>query len=149
MSHPSAGPGQAASSGRYPGQDLGLPAQGRGSLATWSARIGALVLDWAASMAVAVGFFGTEVLTDTGWRAWMVLAVFFVQSAVLSATTGGSFGQLLARIAVFRLDAQPLGIARALLRAALVCLALPPLIIGSDRRGLHDLAAGTVVIRRR
>lgn len=100
-------------------------------------------------MAVAVGFFGTEVLTDSGWRAWMVLVVFFVQSAVLSATTGGSFGQLLARIAVFRLDAQPLGFARALLRAALVCLALPPLIIGSDRRGLHDLAAGTVVIRRR
>ncbi|MFP5282421.1 MAG: RDD family protein [Actinomycetes bacterium] len=133
----------------YPGQSLGLPATGRGSLAGWSARVAALVVDWAASMAVAVGFFGREVLTESGWQAWMILAVFFVESSVLCAVAGGSFGQLLARIAVYRLDARPLGLPRALLRAALVSLALPALVIGPDRRGLQDLAAGTVVINRR
>jgi RDD family len=133
----------------YPGQRLGLPREGRGSLASWRARVGALIIDWAASMAVAVGFFGSAVLTGGGWRAWMILTVFFVESTVLSWLAAGSFGQLLGRIAVVRLDAQPLGLPRALLRAFLVSLALPALIISTDRRGLQDLAAGTVVTNRR
>ena len=142
-------PDTAAASEAYPGQRLGLPREGRGSLASWGARIGALIIDWAACMAIAVGLFGTAVLTGHGWRAWMILTVFFVESALLSWLAGGSFGQLLSRIAVVRLDAQPLGLPRALLRALLVSLALPPLIISTDRRGLQDLAAGTVVINRR
>jgi uncharacterized RDD family membrane protein YckC len=132
----------------YPGERLGLPAEGRGSLATWRARVAALILDWAGSMAVAVGFFGTEVLTGSGWQAWMILAVFFVESTLLVAVASASFGQLLCRIAVVRLDTQPVGFPRAILRAALVCLALPALVIGPDRRGLQDLAAGTVVVNR-
>jgi len=68
---------------------------------------------------------------------------------VLCWLAGGSFGQLLSRIAVVRLDSEPLGLARAVLRALLVSLALPALIISTDRRGLQDLAAGTVVINRR
>jgi uncharacterized RDD family membrane protein YckC len=133
----------------YPGQGLGLPQNGRGSIAPWKARVTGLLLDWAASMAVATGIFGSGVLVGGGWRSWMILAVFFVESAVLSAVAGGSFGQLLCRIAVFRLDAKPLGFVRALSRAALVSLALPALVVGADRRGLHDLAVGTVVINRR
>ncbi len=133
----------------YPGQALGLPAEGRGSLASWRSRVAALVLDWAACMAVAVGFFGSAVLTGGGWRAWMILATFFVESTVLSWLMGGSFGQLICRIAIVRVDRQPLGLARAVLRAALVSLALPALVISADRRGLQDVAAGTVVVNRR
>lgn len=142
-------PEVASADEAYPGQRLGLPREGRGSLASWRARVAALIIDWAASMAVAVGFFGSGVLTGGGWRAWMILTVFFVESTVLSWLAGGSFGQLLSRIAVVRLDAQPLGLPRALLRAFLVSLALPALIISADRRGLQDLAAGTVVTNRR
>ena len=133
----------------YPGHRLGLPHEGRRSLASWRARIGALIIDWGACMAVAVGFFGSAVLTGGGWRAWMILTVFFVESTVLSWLAGGSFGQLLSRIAVVRLDMKPLGLPRAILRAFLVSLALPALVISTDRRGLQDLAAGTVVINRR
>ena len=139
----------ASASEAYPGHRLGLQPEGRGSLASWRARIGALIIDWAACMAVAVGLFGSAVLTGGGWRAWMILTVFFVESTVLSWLAGGSFGQLLSRIAVVRLDMKPLGLPRALLRAFLVSLALPALIISTDRRGLQDLAAGTVVINRR
>ena len=142
-------PDTAAANEAYPGQRLGLPREGRGSLASWRARVGALIIDWAACMVVAVGFFGTGVLTGGGWRAWMILTLYFVESTVLSWLAGGSFGQLLSRIAVVRLAAQPLGLPRALLRAFLVSLALPALIISADRRGLQDLAAGTVVINRR
>jgi uncharacterized RDD family membrane protein YckC len=133
----------------YPGSGLGLPRVGRGSLASWQARVAALVLDWAACMAVAVGFFGRGVLTGGGWRAWMILTVFFVESSLLGAAAAGSFGQLVCRIAIVRLDRRPLGVVRAVGRAFLVSLALPPLIIGADRRGLQDLAAGTVVVNRR
>ena len=133
----------------YPGQRLGLPATGHGSLATWGARIGALIIDWAICMVVAVALFGTGVVTGGGWRAWMTLATFLFESAVLSCLAGGSLGQIICRIAVVRLDRQPLGIVRAALRAALVSLALPAMIIGPHRRSLADLAAGTIVINRR
>ena len=135
--------------GDYPGRRVGLPASGRGSLATWGVRIVALTLDWTACMAVAVGLFGTGVLTGGGWRSWMILTVFFVESTVLSWLAGGSFGQLICRITVYRLDQEPLGPLRSVLRSALVSLALPALIVSTDRRGLQDLAAGTVVIKRR
>ena len=133
---------------QYPGQRLGLPAQGHGSLATWRARVAALVLDWAACMGVAVLLFGPGVVSGGGWRAWMTLTVFFVESTLLSWLAGGSLGQLICRLAVVRLDREPLGIARAVLRAALVSLALPALVIGPDRRNLSDLTVGTVVINR-
>ena len=133
----------------YPGQQLGLPAEGAGSLAGWPVRIGALCLDWAACMIIAIAVFGQEVLTGYDWRRFMIVTIFFVESTVLSAAAGGSFGQLITRIAIIRLDRERLGLPRAILRAALVSLALPALIIGVDRRGLQDLAAGTVVVKRR
>ena len=139
----------ASAAESYPGQRLGLPAEGRGSLALWRSRVAALILDWAASMAVSVGLFGTAVVTGSGWQAWMTLAVFLVESTLLVTVASASFGQLICRIAVVRLDTEPVGFARALLRQGLICLALPPLIIGHDRRGLQDLAAGTAVVNRR
>jgi hypothetical protein len=142
-------PDTTSAEGAYPGESLGLPPEGHGSLASWRARIGALIIDWAACMVIALGFFGSGVLTGGGWRAWMILTMFFVESTVLSWLAGGSFGQLLSRIAVVRLDREPLGLPRALLRAFLVSLALPALIISTERRGLQDLVTGTVVINRR
>lgn len=133
----------------YPGERVGLPRTGPGSLASWGNRVAALALDWAISTGVAVLLFGTRVLASNGWTSWMTMAVFFVESAVLSALAGGSAGQLICRIAVVRLDREPLGLLRAACRAALVCLVLPALVVGLDRRGLHDMAVGTAVVNRR
>lgn len=133
----------------YPGASIGLPESGLGSLASWWSRIAALVLDWAASMMVAVFAFGTGVLTGGGWRAWMVLAVYFVQSALLTTLTGSSFGQLLAGIGIVRLDGRRLDVGRAVARAALICVVLPTIVIGAERRALNDLVLGTVVVNRR
>jgi uncharacterized RDD family membrane protein YckC len=134
----------------YPGQRIGLPATGRGSLASWGSRIAALVADWLICTVVAVLLFGTRVVTGQGWTSWMTLSTFFVESAVLSVLAGGSAGQLICRIAVVRVVGdKPLDLGRSLLRAALVCVVLPALVVGTDRRGLHDLAAGTVVVTRR
>ena len=134
---------------QYPGETLGLPQTGRGSLASWRARVAALILDWAASMALAVILFGVGVLHEPGWRSWMTLAVFFVESSVLTGLAGGSFGQIIARIGVTRVDGRPIGIARAIARQAMICLVLPTIVIGAERRALNDLVLGTVVINRR
>ncbi|NLD76001.1 MAG: RDD family protein [Acidimicrobiales bacterium] len=122
---------------------------GPGSLAGWGSRLGALVLDWGASMVVALGAFGGGVLTESGWKAWMVLAVYFVQKAVLTALVGGSFGQLISKIGVTRVDGTPIDVWRSIVRSALVCLVLPAVVIGPDRRGINDLLLGTVVVNRR
>ena len=139
----------ADSAERYPGQRLGMPESGPGSLAPWRARIVALLVDWAVSMVIALLLFGRGVLTDSDWHSWMILLVFFLESGTGTMFFGGSVGQLLAKLAVVRLDREPLGPLRAYGRAALVCLVLPALVIGADRRGLHDLAAGTAVINRK
>ena len=139
----------AAGESDYPGQLLGLPESGRGSLASWWSRFTALAVDWLISTIVAFFLFGSRVLTGQGWTSWMTLCTFFVQSAVLCVIAGGSAGQLICRLAVIRVDRAPLGILRSVLRAVMVCLVLPAVVIGTDRRGLHDLAAGTVVVSRR
>ncbi len=133
----------------YPGERLGLPKTGRGSLASWGSRVGALILDWIICTGVAVLLFGVRVVTGQGWTSWMTLATFFVETSVLCVLVGGSVGQLICRIAVVRVERLPLDPGRSVLRAALVCVVLPALVVGTDRRGLHDLAAGTVVVSRR
>jgi hypothetical protein len=133
----------------YPGRSLGLPREGFGSLASWRSRVAALILDWAVCMLIAVLLFGTGVLLDSGWRAWMVLVTYFVESTLMCVLTGSSLGQLAGRIAVVRLDRQPLGLLRSMIRAALISLALPALVVGAVRRHLADLAVGTVVVNRR
>jgi uncharacterized RDD family membrane protein YckC len=76
------------------------------------------------------------------------MLVFLCEASLLTALVGGSFGQLLVRIAVVRGDRRPVTLSRALLRTALVCLVVPPLIYDRDHRGLHDMAVGTVVVKR-
>lgn len=132
----------------YPGSSLGLPASGRGSLASWRSRIAALIIDWAASMAVATLLVGTGALYGGGWRGFVVLAVYVVEKALLTWLASGSFGQLLARVAVVRVEGGPIGAWRAVVRAVMVGLVIPTVVVGAERRGLDDLVLGTVVVNR-
>ena len=132
----------------YPGATLGLPHEGRGSLASWRARIAALVVDWAASMTVAALVFGRGALTGSGLISFSTLGVYFLQKTILTWLTSASFGQLLARIAVVRVTGGPIGLLRSMARAAMVCVVLPAVVVGAERRGLDDLVLGTVVVNR-
>lgn len=141
--------GRSAPAGpSYAGQRLGLPPDGQGSVAGWGRRIAALFIDWIASMLVAALFTGGAALTSHGWQAWTPMLVFLVEATVLTTLLGGSFGQVLTRVAVLRVDRRPLSLLAALVRTALICLVVPPLFSNLDRRGLHDLVAGTVTVRR-
>ena len=114
--------------------------------ASWGRRVLALLVDWFASLLV-VSLF-TPVFGTTGGNgsAWTLL-VFVLESAVLTSTTGGSFGKLATRLRVVRVDTGGrLDLLRSLARAILVAVVIPPLVFRPDRRGLHDLAAGTATV---
>ena len=131
----------------YPGARLGVPEDGPGSVASWGRRLLALGVDWIASLLVAGAIFGGGVWGQ-GAAAWAPLGVFLAEATVLTALLGGSFGQLALRLVVVRLDGRPVNLLQALLRTALICLVVPPLVFNRDNRGLHDLAVGTVTLRR-
>jgi uncharacterized RDD family membrane protein YckC len=136
----------------YPGERLGLPERGPGSVAGWGRRVGALALDWVASGLAAGALFGYQWFGATAGEQGLIglspVLVLLFEAAVLTALMGGSFGQLLLRVAVVRLDGRPLNLLPAFLRTFLICLVVPPLVFNRDRRGLHDLAVGTVTLRR-
>jgi len=107
--------------------------------ASWARRAGALLVDWVACTLV-VSIF-------TGWGhggIWILLA-YVAESALLTATVGGSFGKLATRLRTVRAggDPRPVDLVRALARQILVALVIPPLVFRPDGRGLHDLAADT------
>lgn len=132
-----------------PGAGLGLPAAGPGSLASWTQRITALVLDWAIATAFAVVLTWGAVLSGTGPERFATMGVFFVEKAVLTALTGSSLGQLIVGIGVVRVDGDAIPWWVAVVRTALICVVLPAVVIGADRRSLNDMLLRTVVVRRR
>ncbi|MGZ4443898.1 MAG: RDD family protein [Nocardioidaceae bacterium] len=132
----------------YPGERLGLPQDGSGSVAGWGRRFGALAVDWVASMLVAAIFVGTAVWQGKGAAQWTTMLVFLLEATVLTTLLGGSFGQLATRVVVVRLDRKPVNVLVALMRTALICLVVPPLVFNRDQRGLHDMAANTVTLKR-
>jgi uncharacterized RDD family membrane protein YckC len=111
--------------------------------ASWGRRILALVVDWFASTLVVVLVLGPAGWSEDPLASFYVLAVFAVESGVLTAVAGGSFGKLATRLRVVTDDGRPPDLLRSLLRAVLVCLVIPPLVFKPDGRGLHDLAVGT------
>lgn len=114
--------------------------------ASWLQRVGALALDWAASSLVAAFVLGG--FTGSAYQ-WLPLVIFFLQSTVGVALTGGSFGQAVLRLNVRGLNGQPLSLLRAAERQLLVCLVIPPLVFRSDGRGLHDILTDAAVFPRR
>ncbi len=86
--------------------------------------------------------------SDSRFSGAYTLMVFALESSVLTAVAGGSFGKLATRLRVVRNDGsgRPVDLLRSLLRQVMVCLVIPPLVFRPDGRGLHDLAAGSVTV---
>lgn len=137
------GPGSAyggTGRGDFPGQRLGRPETGAGSLARLGARVQAFLLDAVMCALIAWGFW-----RDTAWTT----PVFALEVLVLTAFLGASAGQFLRGLRVVRLDGGAAGLPRAALRTALLLLLIPVLVWDGDGRGLHDKVAGTVLINAR
>jgi uncharacterized RDD family membrane protein YckC len=117
--------------------------------ASWGHRIAALVVDWLASTLVVVAILGPSGWSSSRTSGFDTLGVFVLESAFFMALLGGSFGQLVTRLRVIRVDGsrRPLSLLMALLRQVLICLVIPPIVFRPDGRGLHDLACGSATVR--
>ena len=123
----------------WAGKRLGLPEAGSGSLAKMGRRSLALIIDWALALMVSGAFFAGE---NTA-----TLSFFMLEQWLLVATLGNSFGHLIAGIKVRKLDGTHVGLVASLVRIGLILLVIPAVIWDADNRGLHDKAAGTVLVR--
>ena len=122
----------------YPGQQLGLPERGPGSVSSVPRRVLALFIDWLLSMVIAYWLTHSQFWT---------IAVFAVESYVLTALGGSTVGKRLVGIRTVRVGGGPVGFGWALVRTAILLTVVPPLLTDRDLRGLHDRAANTVVVR--
>ncbi len=128
----------------YRGQQLGLPEEGPGSIARPGARLGALAVDWALCSVIAYGLI-TQSYGQTS-QNWALLILFVLMTLTIG-TVGATPGKLIFRLRVVSVRGGRLSPLRALLRAALTCLAIPALVWDRDGRGLHDRLSGAVQIR--
>lgn len=134
---------------RFPGQRLGLPATGTGAIAGYGPRLGAFALD--AVVGGLLGRLADSVLglpTTSQWSAVTATAAFAVEVAVLIAATGQTLGMRIVGLRVRPVSgaARP-ALQWAVVRTLLLILLLPALVWDRDQRGLHDKAAGTMVVR--
>lgn len=124
---------------KYPGERLGLPESGPGSIARAGRRILAITIDWTIALLISNFFFAGN--------SWATLAVFAAEQILLIGTLGYSIGHRVMGIRVVRLGGPPAGPVAALVRTLLLCLVVPAVIFDPDQRGLHDKAMGTVLVR--
>lgn len=134
MPDPGPPPGAAPPAGPPPG-DPSAPGPAR--TAPSLRRVLALVIDWALCSAISAAFFG--------YAPMATLAVFALENLVLVAWTGNTIGHRLAGLRVVRADdpRRPVGLGRAAVRSALLCLVIPAAVWDAEGRGMHDRAAGT------
>jgi uncharacterized RDD family membrane protein YckC len=122
----------------YPGERLGFPREGTGSIGRLGRRVGALFIDYGAAYLIS-GFFG--------WDPLAILAIFAAIQIVFIPTMQGSPGHRIVGLRLVRLDGGWVGLWRPVIRTALLVVVIPAVIWDADQRGLHDKAAGTVLLR--
>ncbi len=141
------GPGARIGRSDYPGQRLGLPRAGPGSLGRFGRRLAGVVVDWLVCSLIAASFFGVTV-GQTGARSFIPLVIFALEYLVLVSTTGSTLGHRLVGLRVRSVTRPVLTPVQVLVRTVLLCLFVPAVIWDRDGRGLHDRAAGTAIVRR-
>ena len=129
-----------AAPSKFPGERLGLPEHGKGSVGRLGRRILGLCIDWAIAM-------GISWLITRNYGGWAVYPIFAALQVLTIWALGGSIGH---RIVGLRLSALPgyePAFWRPLVRSVLLALVVPALVWDSDQRGFHDKIAGTVLVR--
>jgi len=133
--------------------------------APFSLRCGAILLDYIVLVAILASITLLSRKLGGGARSWggssetagivLVIVVALLNLGVLPGLTGFTMGKWAAGLRILRKNGSPIGIGRALLRhfvgypLSFITLGLGFLIVAftSRGRGLHDLIAGTVVVR--
>ncbi|OZB85388.1 RDD family protein [Microbacterium sp. 13-71-7] len=134
----------------YPGERLGLPKTGPGSVGRIGRRIAALAIDYAAASIIAGAFLGFQQFAlpkEAGLTQFAPMIVFAVLQILFVPTIGGSPGHRIVGLRLVVVNGAWVGLWRPIVRTLLLVFVIPAVIFDADQRGLHDKAVGTVLIR--
>ena len=81
------------------------------------------------------------------YDALATTVVFSIVQILFLPTLGGSPGHRLLGLRLQLAGGGWVGLWRPIVRTVLLCLVIPAVIWDADQRGLHDKAAGTVLLR--
>lgn len=126
----------------YPGEHMGRPQTGPGSLARFGRRLIAFALDWYLC-------WGVLALLGFAEQQVALLIVVWLYQVLTVGFSGHTVGHFLLGIQVQTLGGQPAGWVSALVRASLVMLIIPVFLMDADQRGVHDRARHTLLVRFR
>lgn len=142
------GPQSLSSREGYPGQRLGLPADGPGSLAPMGRRAAALMIDWLISYGLA-GLGLSAGIFHASWLGTVVMGIWFVLGVVSVRLFSFTPGQYVLGLEVASIDNRlHVGTGRAAIRGLLIALVIPALFTDIDGRGFQDRLTATAVVRR-
>ena len=114
-------------------------------------RLGALLIDWIVAALSAVTLAGVSYppapLDKDPSQTFIIIGFFVAEVGILTGLVGRSIGKRVLGMRIENPDGRPIGVPRALLRTLLLTLVLPAIVMTDDKRGIHDLAAGSRVIR--
>ena len=98
------------------------------------------MIDWLLCLLVARTF------ANPFTEGWAPVGVLVVEYTFFVGFFGQTPGMRLLRLSCLGIGTgRPVGLVRALVRAVLLALVIPALVMDDQRRGWHDRAAGTVV----
>jgi uncharacterized RDD family membrane protein YckC len=123
----------------YPGERLGMPESGRGSVGRVGRRLAGIAIDWALASLISLAFLH--------YNSWATLGIFVVLQIIFIPTIGGSVGHRLVGLRVVPISGGFVGLWRPVVRSILLALVIPAVVWDSDQRGFHDKIAGTVLMR--
>ena len=134
----------------YPGERLGLPKEGPGSLVGFGRRFLAVSIDWFIALGLSslvISFDPTDTLAR---YPTVVVEVLWITLGIVGVRLFGfTSGQLIMGVRVASVDnRQNVGMGRATVRTLLVAFVVPPLFVDSDGRGIQDRVTNTAVVRR-
>lgn len=134
----------------FPGQRLGFPREGRGSIARPGRRIAALLVDVACAGLIGYAFFSSpDPVTGVPFANPIATnLIFFLVQIVFIPLIGGSPGHRLLGMRLELASGGWVGLWRPVVRTLLLGLIIPAVVWDADQRGLHDKAVGTVLVRR-
>ena len=112
-------------------------------LANFGRRFAALMIDWALCLTAGA------VVADPQAVAWPPVALLILVNTVGIGLFGQTPGMALAGVRCISVsDGGAVGVPKGFVRAVLLALLIPAVIMDPDRRGWHDRVAGSVVIRK-
>jgi uncharacterized RDD family membrane protein YckC len=127
-----------------------MPRTGPGSVGRFGRRLVGVVIDWTLCQLIASALFHVPLPfrgVASGSDSLVLLAVFAVENLLLVGTIGSTIGHRVVGLRVVSLDGRAARPFQVLVRTLLLCLFLPAMFWDQDGRGLHDKAAGTVIVR--